>query len=1027
MRRLLSIIGLLLLLGVPLNSQALRGDKALHHYVRASWSIQDGLPQISALAIEQDRDGYIWVGTQTGLARFDGVQFVAYTPDQEPALPGVWVRSLYVARDGRLWIGTYKGVAVRAGERFTSVPAADAARWPGLEVLAFAEDAAGSIYVATSQGLFREQAGKLLPVPGAPETSLSLLARSDGLWVGGRGAVHRLSEGRWSLQPLPPNAATAVVGRLVEAQGAIWAGTSLGLLIYRQGHWQSTDLGAPLGHSPVEMLYADSDGHLWAGGDAGMARIRRDSTVEFVEPDGPGGIPGVRTAFEDREGSLWFGSISEGMTKLRDSWTRRYSTHEGLNARLVWSLAPDPDGVRIWVGTSDGVSVFDGRRFKTVVSGDALPNPNAYNMLAEPDRLWIGTRRGLAVIDHVGPRAGQVQSLASLSAIAESQVNGIIRDPDGTLWIATSTGLYRLGDGGLRHYAKADGLVDPRIRYFHKSPSGRVLLGTQSGLFEMRGERFVEIGSEQGLPANLDVTVIVEVPGLGLAIGSLSEQSYLLKDGRWHVMSEAQGLPANAAFFMAVHEGYLWAGGVRGITRVPLTDLAAFDSGASARLGGEMLLNERGDSRSGQQGYCCNGAGNAKGFLRGDTLWLPSRDGVVALDTDQIHKNPVPPNVVVERVRVRDRWQSSTAIRGTELATDAQDLTFAFTVLSLQDPRSVGIEYRLLGYDKTWREGEPTQRSAHYTNLPAGQYTFEVRGTNNAGVAARKTATLPFSIAPRFHETPWFFALALLALVMVVAVGAKLQQRRHQQQRQALELLVSQRTADLEIANQSLKEASDTDPLTGLRNRRYMTGQLPADLAYYDRRASNGDHATEVMAFALVDLDHFKRVNDQYGHLAGDRVLTRVANTLRDLVRTGDYVVRWGGEEFLVVFRPMPADNTPMIAQRLCSAVAGLQIPLDSGEILGVTCSVGLAEYRLATHGQGAVAWEAMIELADFAMYHVKHSGRDGWAAFKPAQRADIPRLLEALQEDAAKVFADPGAPVFGSVGTLQVAASPGA
>ncbi len=1027
MKKLIWVIGCLLLI-LPGTGHALRGDKALHHYVRASWSIQDGLPQISAVAIAQDKQGYIWVGTQSGLARFDGVRFRNFTPEQEPGLPGVWVRTLYLARDGRLWIGTYKGAAVRDGDRITALPAADAKRWPALEVQAFAEDAAGTLFVATDFGLFREQDGKLLPVPGAPEVTLSLLARPDGLLVGSRGAVHRLSAGRWSIESLPADAVEAGIGRLVQAHGALWAGTAMGLMVHGQGGWQRRDLGAQLGHAPVDMLYADRAGDLWAGGDIGLVRIGRNRIVNFVAPDGPGGIPGLRTAFEDREGSLWFGSQTEGIIRLRDSWTRRYSVAEGLHDRIVWSVAPDPDGKRIWVGTNNGVSLFDGQRFTKVVDGDALPHPNGYNLLAERDRLWIGTRLGLVLIEHLGDKAGQVQRPAVLEPIAGAQVNGVVRDADGTLWIPTATGLYHLVNGRLRHYGAAVGLVDPRVRYFYKSPAGRVLLGTQSGLFEMRGERFDPLGIERGLPPNLDVTSIVQLGNGDLVVGSLDEKTYLLHDGRWRALDAAAGLPANSVFFLTEHDGYLWAGGLRGITRVPLKDLVAFGARSVETVAGEMLLNERGDSKSGQQGYCCNGAGNAKGFLRGDSLWFPTRDGIVALDTQEIIKNPVPPNVIVERMQVQDQWRASSEASeasGIELASDSRDVSFEFTVLSFQDPRSVGVEYRLVGYDKAWRQGDPVQRNASYTNLPAGPYTFQVRGSNNAGVTSAQIAALPFSIEPRFQETPWFVALLALLVIAVVTAGYRLQQHRHRQQRQALELLVSQRTADLEIANRGLKEVSGTDPLTGLRNRRYITAQVPADLAYYDRRARDGEHAGEVMAFALVDLDHFKEVNDVHGHMAGDRVLTQVAHILRDLVRTGDYVVRWGGEEFLVVFRPMPVDYTAMIAERLCTRVSSHSFTLDSGQSLSLSCSVGMAEYPLSTHRQGPVAWERMVELADFALYHVKQNGRDGWVAFRPADRSDIAPLLEELQDDAATVFANPALRVFGNVGKLSPKAPP--
>ena len=217
-------------------AHALDPGKAYPHYVRDSWSIQDGLPQITALCLAQDRQGYLWIGTQSGLSRFDGVRFSNYLPKDTPALPAVWIRTLLATPDGQLWIGTYKGLAVHSSAGFRRIPAADPARWPELDIRALARGADGRIVAATNEGLFEVRADRLQPLPG-PAPALSLLPREDGLWVGTRGGVERIAEGRGTRLPLPEHAAIASVDHLVEAQGQVWAGTSRGLFRLGARDW----------------------------------------------------------------------------------------------------------------------------------------------------------------------------------------------------------------------------------------------------------------------------------------------------------------------------------------------------------------------------------------------------------------------------------------------------------------------------------------------------------------------------------------------------------------------------------------------------------------------------------------------------------------------------------------------------------------------------------------------------------------------------------------------------------------------
>ena len=211
----------------------------------------------------------------------------------------------------------------------------------------------------------------------------------------------------------------------------------------------------------------------------------------------------------------------------------------------------------------------------------------------------------------------------------------------------------------------------------------------------------------------------------------------------------------------------------------------------------------------------------------------------------------------------------------------------------------------------------------------------------------------------------------------------------------------------LHTANLQLEVASQTDPLTGLHNRRYLTGQIPADLAFYDREHARTGTSEHALVFAIVDIDHFKRINDTYGHRAGDQVLQKFAQALNGLVQAGDYIVRWGGEEFLLVFRPMPRETVPSLGERIRSNIAGQVFDVGEGLRLRLTCSVGLAEYPLFRDGQHPLGWEQTVELADAALYWVKNNGRNGWAALRPTEQSERTSLLHSLQAGAQALIAN--------------------
>ena len=979
-------------------ASALQPDKRINQYERQGWGLEQGLPQLSVQAFAQDRQGYLWIGTQGGLARFDGVRMTSFDEKAPAHLPGPMIKALYADPAGDLWIGTYRGLArYRDGRFITLLPQDPQA--PLLNIESIAVDAQGTVLVAAQDGVYAVVGDHLRLRHRIADGAYALLPRGRALWVGTRGAVLRFAADDDTPLPLPVDAQQAPVRQLLDAQGRLWAGTRDGLLFRRDGRWQRLPGDPDVARRSVDALFQDSDGNLWVGLPGALLRVRDGGIVEHYAEDNQDDSPSA--IFEDRERNLWLGSRWKGATRLWNGWTRRYSRDEGLIDPLVWTLARDPDGA-LWVGTGGGLARLRDGRYQQVLSRAQLPIETPYTLLAERDQLWIGSRRGAALY-----RDGRATLPPLLAPLRELQVSGIVRDRAQRLWFATSDGLFRSDGQRLHRYGGSDGLRDPRIRLLHETSDGRLLIGTQAGLYEVRGERVLALADPGSALANADITAIHELPGRQWVVGTLSEQLWVFDGQRWSMFDESDGLPANAAFFIADDgRGSLWVAGLRGVYRMPLASLLKRIQVPATPLQAELLLNERGQRHGGVQGLCCNGAGNGKGFIDNGTLWLPSRDGVVSMDTAGIVKNPVAPVPVVERVRVQGRWLPPQALRDAPLPARARDLDFEFTAASLQAPDNVELRYRLLGYDTGWRTlDDIRQRVATYTNLPGGDYVFEVTGSNNAGVWAKAPARLPLRIRLRFQETLGYRLLLGLGVLALLLLGVRLARMVNQRQRERLERQVQKRTEALQVANQRLQEASFTDELTQLRNRRYLSLHIPSDIALYRRMAANDqDMLSSGMLFALIDIDHFKAINDSGGHHTGDAVLQQVAQLLVRLTRESDYVARWGGEEFLLVLRSAPRENLTVAAERLCRAIAAHRFTLDQGRQTQITCSIGLAEFPFVHDPDSLLGWEQLLILADRALYQAKARGRNGWAAYQPVLGTQAEQVLAALQEPAERM-----------------------
>ncbi len=964
---------------------ALDPGKPFRDYVSDTWDMSDGLPQTSVQAITQDSAGYLWFGTQGGLARFDGVRFTRYSQQELPELASP-VQALQADADGRIWIGTSQGLAVHGGGDGARSLVLDPGSPAPSSVFAMTA-AVDGVLVAAPEGVYLGRQDHLTLLHALPTPALSLLQREDGLWVGSLGRVFRIGPDGTHPLPFPADATDARVVALVHAEGTLWAGTSLGLFRLDGGRWRRDDAPDALGATPIEAMHADRAGNLWVATPHALHRLTEGQPRERIH--GTAGSIAVRALHEDRDGSLWIGSMVQGVTRVWSGWTRRIAESDGLEHVLLWSVARAPDG-RIWLGGAGGVGTIepDSGRYRTIVDGTRLPHPEAYSLLAEAGQLWIGSRNGAVLY-----RDGQLSTPAGLDAMHGAQINAIVRDRAGRLWFGTSLGLF-LHDGQRTiRYAEAEGLADPRVRIVHETRDGRLLIGSQNGLYEWKDGRILATGAQTGLGDSAMIGVIHELADGRWLVGTAVGEELRLYDGkRWTRLGLARGIPANQAFFIAESAGHLWVAGMRGVYRVPMPDLLRAAADPAYRIDAEVVINSGTGQPGGQRGKCCNGAGTSRGLLVGRALWLPTRDGALVVDTGAAPFAREQAAVLIERLQVNGHWRIP---RSGTVALDARerDLKFEFTTPTFQPMRPPRLHYRLRGYDDHWRDlDDPGARVAAYTNLPPGRYTFEVadqrRPHTGGGIAQ-----LAFQIAPRLHETLGFRLLLLALLAGVPYLGYRWLRLRFARQRMALELLVQERTRDLQTANARLEAISFTDPLTGLHNRRYLARQIPSDLAFYEREAGFV-HGAEAAVFALLDVDHFKQINDTHGHAAGDRVLEQLAQVLSDMVRGGDYVCRWGGEEFLLVFRPQPRGNLTLLAERLCARIRAHVFTLGNGQEHRLTVSIGLIEHPLFPQVPDLLGWEQLVTLADRALYAVKAAGRDNWAIYRPCPHARPPEEL---------------------------------
>lgn len=930
-------------------------QRPFHSYVLDHWSVEQGLPQITVLGIAEDRAGYLWVATQSAIARFDGARFVTY----DRAGTGVDTSMLAVAwadSQGGVWFGGLHGLLHERDGQFTALGG------PAVNAIIDAGD--GTPLLATDEGLMRVRHGKVVAEDGYAGAAFSLLREGGTLWVGGIGRVCHRDAGVQSAVTTCIHAAAAqqhmIVRHLAVQDGQLWLGTQIGLLQVDGSRLVSAGLGLGLGHTSIESLYTDRRGTLWLGTVEALYRRFADQRTERVRDEDITARPWVRAVMEDRAGNLWLGTHARGLYRVWNGWTRRVSADEGVVDPLVWSVTKSPDG-SIVLGTNSDVEIFDGSRVRTLIAGDALPDPSAYMLHYDrQQRLWVGTRAGIALFDK-----GVDVTPPELSALRSWRIDDIRQRGPDDFWIGSSGGLYRWHGGSLTRLDPGASAAAASIRSMLPVGPDHLYVGTEDGVREWHDGKLTEPTWAMPLRGRFISHLAMLKPDL-LGIGTADAGIGVMTHGQLSMLGAKDGLPSDNVWTFDVLGEDIYVGSVDGVWRLPLAQLPLPGTSpqrvSPQRLAGEPRLTTRNSL------HCCNGGASARSAVDGDTLWYSTTDGILQLDTGAMGARPVAPAASVvsfEHDGALSFASSFTLDHGT------RDLTIGYTAPYL-GVGNLRFRYQLEGYDTHWQQAD-LRREAFYTHLPAGDYRFRVAAMLPGADGYGPEATVEVRVSPRWYELLVTRVAALTILCLLAYLAVRWGMRRQRLRNLWLEEQVQQRTGELSralerlrVTNLALAEESQTDALTALHNRRYLLAQLPTVLA--------GNARVGVLQ---IDIDHFKQVNDHYGHAAGDSVLRELGEQLAALRRDSDVTVRWGGEEFLLLLQDVDAAGVLAIGERLRRDIARRAFKDGRGGVIQLTCSIGFSMHPLFEAITSKSAFDATLELADLALYRAKSLGRN--------------------------------------------------
>ena len=984
-------------------------------------SVTDGLSQSSVQQILQDRRGFLWFGTQEGLNRYDGYRFTVHRArNQEGFLGDHDITALIQDARGDLWVGTARGLYrhdLETGRFDRCAPPVD-----GLDITELVLSRDGRIFFAGSDGRLwvldpastDRQARPLHEGEFGALSGITALtpAAASGIWAV---AGSRLFEVNPSAAPGARVAQAledvgAVTVMATAPNGDIWmGGRDAGLLRYRPADRRID----PFPQTPRDALaiLPGKAGEIWIGARAGGLTRLDPATGDLVvyrhDPEDASSLwsDDVAAIYEGANGSLWVGTWNGGVNQFDPhaqafrTFRHRARVPDSLPADDVTVMTETPDG-RLWFASRSGiVGAGDPAtgRFRTVTSMQG--RGRVMSLASWHDRLLLGTSDGLVAIDATTGRIVALEAPLRAHGLDRRPI-AAIRTAAGVAWIAGGRELFRLtrGDGVVR----AEPFAVPMaglISTISLGGDGRVWVGSDrgevvraeagaAGSVVMRPLDIAE-GAREAFAARGVLSTLHEHQRGQLWVGTRRGLGRVeLASGQVSWLGQRAGLPSTVISGIAGDaDGRLWIGHNRGLTRLEPS------TGAMTHFG----------ERDGAQG---NGYAESAWTVGASGHIYFAGDGITAFDPREVKVTPYKPAVAFTALEVlhrpvAPRWlDPSSPLERTidaeneiTLGPHANVFSVEMAPLHYADPPSNRLMYRLEGFDPDWIETGASNRLATYTNLGPGRYVLRARAGTKNGLWSEQEATLAIQILP-----PWWRTNAALAAGFALAFAAV-----------GLGWMAARRRARVKLAlleRETLRRESLTDPLTGLYNRRFLIAWLQQEVprVFRDYRI-HGARATAAGAdllLLLIDIDHFKAINDHHSHAVGDRWLSRIADVIKEHVRGSDLAVRWGGDEFLVVTRSFQRARGAESAERLRAAVEAVGTRLAAEGEPACTVSIGFAAFPFLPQEPEALSWEQTLELADHALRLTKRRRRNSYTGVQAAPGLTAAAVREFLAGSGA-------------------------
>ena len=921
------------------------------------YGTEDGLTNLAVKVLFQDRTGFLWAATENGLFRYDGQRFRSYGPTE--GLPREVVLSLGEAPDGSLLAGSRTGLYQQKGDVFEKLALPGSGVVDGYSGIQC--DGKGLTYIATDTGLLVAHQSTddahlvfhLLPAPAAAggrdahgvhlEPGIVWYGCGAGLCRMGAdgvmffGEASGLSRGRWTC-----------IRR--DGGGDLWLSDKRRFAVMRHGS-QRFDTSIPSFPATAGswQLAVDAAGRLLVPTVDGLV-INEGKQFRTVGPrEGLRGA--VYSVLQDRDGAIWVGLAGRGLARWQGygEWDG-FAPATGLDSELIYEVLPLGDG-SVWVGTENGL--FRGRKtgeqwiWRRHAGVGRIP---VHALRRDRDgNLWLGTE-GFGV-GRIDARSGGIEWFKHAHGLAAESPYSLALDPFDRLWAATEAGLFvaQLPQGRFRRVAEV-----PPVRCWvvAAGPGGQILAGGAAGLFRLSAGRWRHISTADGLDHDVILAAAANKPDeIWVGYWFSGRVTRIRLDGEHLSMTHfgrEQGLRGEMSYFLGFDAaGRVWSGS---------------DQGVRVWNGERWMQYDQSDGLIWND--CDLGAFAAQ---PDGAIWIGTSGGLARFQPNPVERAARPPAIVFTKLILGDRMVE--AGQYLSISHQLNSLTAQYSALAFAHEASILFRSRLLPLFGDWRE--TPLHEMQFPGLPPNDYRLEVEARDMEGQWSKQAAVFAFEIRPPWWRSWWFFALgatAALALVRMVWRWRTLHMTRRQKE---LERVVAARTQelrqekqDLLVAREELRERAIRDGLTGLFNHRAFFDILEREFARIARQRGP-------LALIMADLDLFKRVNDTYGHLAGDAVLQECARRIRASVRPYDSVGRYGGEEFAILMPECRLEEAAERAEQVRRAIAQNPIVTPAG-VLSVTCSFGIGAV-----GYPASKPEELVQSADLALYRAKARGRN--------------------------------------------------